>query len=423
MAEEKKSRRVVSKSIKETPTKEPLSEKPSSLLTDLEQFLLYLAQHANPKRFLPFPNEYRTTTLKPQENPEEIKIIGTCAKAKISVKTLQANDNKLGTSFDPYTEEEYALMKADLDKIESNPQAYPRLLKYLTTLELGMCQYDKSSIHPSITEYEFRYSAMEERIRNINYPKRWYLFHGSALGNWHSILRNGLRNMSNTSYMSDGATEGIGVYMANDLRTSYRYGAHSGYFGSQDGIHCVSVVELLIDPAPYKVPAGWYVIPDDRMMVVRYLLKLTSAPKNDGKGILEYYTKQTNTRIKDNAIPRRLESEEKTFISQNIELLEKTTNPTIWTVLYDRVVLRLYLQSFPYQPVIIQPAYKLEGPEENSEPYMPIDWSPVTTIQSALLDYTKHKFNSNHIPEMTKEPNPSLLIEQKAPVTEQKAPQ
>jgi len=39
-----------------------------------------------------------------------------------------------------------------------------------------------------------------------------FLFHGSALENWYSILRNGLRNLSNSHMMTAGAAYGQGIY-------------------------------------------------------------------------------------------------------------------------------------------------------------------------------------------------------------------
>lgn len=48
----------------------------------------------------------------------------------------------------------------------------------------------------------------------------FFAFHGSDTCNWHSILRTGLKNMSNTKYMTSGAAYGSGIYMATDSQTS-----------------------------------------------------------------------------------------------------------------------------------------------------------------------------------------------------------
>ena len=41
--------------------------------------------------------------------------------------------------------------------------------------------------------------------------------------NWYSILRNGLRNLSNTSLMTAGAAYGAGIYASSQYTTSYAY--------------------------------------------------------------------------------------------------------------------------------------------------------------------------------------------------------
>lgn len=364
-------------------------------LSDLEKFLLYLAQNAHPKRFLPFPDEYRKAP--PVYQTDE----------KSNAKTPPPNgkilsSSTLGASFAPYTEEEYAAVKRDLDYLESNPGNYPRLRKYLNTLELGMVQHMTSSLHPTIKEFEFKYSDREEFIRNIHYPKRWYLFHGSPLENWHSILRNGLRNMSNTTYMTDGATEGVGVYLADDIRTSYRYGSQGGYYGNQRGLHCISVVEVLEDPAPYKVPVGWYVIPNDKILVVRYLLQISVSPAFDGKEILSYYSRMREGLVKNKALPSRLNSEEKSLATHGVTIVERIS-PYIWIVLFDNVLVKMYLQSFPFSPPILQLVYKVEGSDENpkyDDLYIPNDWSPAVLLISVLMSFRDDIFGKN-MPSMT----------------------
>lgn len=56
-----------------------------------------------------------------------------------------------------------------------------------------------------------------------------FLFHGSGINNWYSIIRNGLRNLSNTGMMTAGAAYGEGIYAAWDFATA------SGYAGWRGG--------------------------------------------------------------------------------------------------------------------------------------------------------------------------------------------
>jgi hypothetical protein len=50
-----------------------------------------------------------------------------------------------------------------------------------------------------------------------------YLWHGSGAENWHSILRTGLKNFSNTDLMKCGACYGSGIYFARSSGTSLGY--------------------------------------------------------------------------------------------------------------------------------------------------------------------------------------------------------
>ncbi|CAK9003186.1 Protein mono-ADP-ribosyltransferase PARP6 (ADP-ribosyltransferase diphtheria toxin-like 17) (ARTD17) (Poly [ADP-ribose] polymerase 6) (PARP-6) [Durusdinium trenchii] len=50
-----------------------------------------------------------------------------------------------------------------------------------------------------------------------------FAYHGSSAENWHSILRNGLKNASNTKLMTSGAAHGPGIYLATDSNTSIAY--------------------------------------------------------------------------------------------------------------------------------------------------------------------------------------------------------
>jgi hypothetical protein len=55
----------------------------------------------------------------------------------------------------------------------------------------------------------------------------FFVWHGSGLGNWHNIVRSGLKNMSGTAYQSSGAAYGPGIYSAQDSATSYGYSGNT----------------------------------------------------------------------------------------------------------------------------------------------------------------------------------------------------
>ena len=79
-----------------------------------------------------------------------------------------------------------------------------------------------------------------------------FAWHGSSWGNWHSIIRNGLKNMSKTKHMSTGAANGDGIYFADDWSTSITYCGsrasvkqwqHSEFLG---GRQCLALCEVVV---------------------------------------------------------------------------------------------------------------------------------------------------------------------------------
>merc|ERR1712232_11459 len=77
---------------------------------------------------------------------------------------------------------------------------------------------------------DFQYlliSAPPEKEATFQELKKQYgsifAFHGSHVGNWHSILRNGLKNASNTPLMSAGAAHGPGIYLGKSSQISMGY--------------------------------------------------------------------------------------------------------------------------------------------------------------------------------------------------------
>lgn len=50
-----------------------------------------------------------------------------------------------------------------------------------------------------------------------------HLFHGSPLYCWHSIVRNGLKNMSKTKFMVNGAAHGEGIYLSKNINVATGY--------------------------------------------------------------------------------------------------------------------------------------------------------------------------------------------------------
>lgn len=55
------------------------------------------------------------------------------------------------------------------------------------------------------------------------------LFHGTKIFNMYSIMRNGIKSMSDTKFMSWGKTYGSGVYLTHNIDTALSYGCDSNH--------------------------------------------------------------------------------------------------------------------------------------------------------------------------------------------------
>ncbi|CAM9604882.1 unnamed protein product [Ectocarpus sp. 4 AP-2014] len=129
---------------------------------------------------------------------------------------------------------EVSPLKEALSKI--NPLSYPLLEWLLSTAHGGQLRLLKEAeaiqgisckkqfVLTDTSEREERFQAMKrEAAASSNGTGSFFAFHGSASGNWHGILRLGIKNMSGSEYMSNGATSGRGIYMGGTLAVSLSY--------------------------------------------------------------------------------------------------------------------------------------------------------------------------------------------------------
>jgi hypothetical protein len=93
-------------------------------------------------------------------------------------------------------------------------------------------------------EREARFQALKAESGSL------FAWHGSSWGNWHSIVRNGLKNFSNTKYMTAGAAFGQGIYFADDISTSlgYSMGGAAPWSNSKfNHCSCLALCEVCLD--------------------------------------------------------------------------------------------------------------------------------------------------------------------------------
>ncbi len=101
-----------------------------------------------------------------------------------------------------------------------------------------------------------------------------YLFHGSSLSHWFSILRNGIKVYSGTKMQLHGQAYGSGVYLSDTMATSMSYGVDK---------HCASdlcvygVFQVLKPKSEYSKRGTIFVVPDDGELVLRNIIVLKSS--------------------------------------------------------------------------------------------------------------------------------------------------
>jgi len=121
--------------------------------------------------------------------------------------------------------------------------------------------------HPFYVEKEW-----EEKLKTNTYC---YLFHGSSIECWYSILRNGIKVLSNTKMQVNGAAYGPGIYTSDSYQMSLGY---SNRNTRSNDFQIVGVYEVLGDKAQYVKANSVYVIPSHTQCILRYLI--VGTPKN-----------------------------------------------------------------------------------------------------------------------------------------------
>lgn len=105
--------------------------------------------------------------------------------------------------------------------------------------------------------------------------KPQYLFHGSAIGNWYSIMRNGLKNYSGTNMMAHGMSFGAGIYLTDRVHFSLGYSRSNKIHKTDDKsqiLYVIGVVQILDESEQYKRAPQVYVVPDENKILLRYLI-------------------------------------------------------------------------------------------------------------------------------------------------------
>jgi len=159
------------------------------------------------------------------------------------------------------------MLKKELTKIHC--LLYPLLVWIITSNRCHLRKLPESDRIKAIeTEHQFALCSAtptrEKEFQDLRASNSSFLaWHGSPMGNWHSILRMGLRNYSKTKHQSNGAAYGSGIYFGRNFSLSWGYcrpGSNPGWkkskFGTQ--MSCMALCEICYhkDDAKHHVGKG-----------------------------------------------------------------------------------------------------------------------------------------------------------------------
>jgi ubiquitin-protein ligase len=97
----------------------------------------------------------------------------------------------------------------------------------------------------------------------IDSPKR-LLFHGTPANCVYSILRNGLKGLSGSKYMTTGAVYGKGIYCSDNISLAGTYA--KSIYTPEGGQSCSYLLVLMVKNANEKAP-GYFVQKDDEVFI------------------------------------------------------------------------------------------------------------------------------------------------------------
>ncbi|SIP85984.1 Poly-(ADP-ribose) polymerase with ubiquitin-conjugating enzyme/RWD-like [Pacmanvirus A23] len=132
-------------------------------------------------------------------------------------------------------------------------------------------------------QFKIKHDPTVESNFNKTSNEFCYLFHGSSVENWHSIIRNGIFNASGTKLMTAGAAYGNGVYLSDNLAINSHYarGNLESAAVNVNSSQClrrsdmiVAVFQVASAKELYRKAIGVYVVPDSSKLLIRYLISV-----------------------------------------------------------------------------------------------------------------------------------------------------
>ncbi|MBA42856.1 MAG: hypothetical protein CMF62_02465 [Magnetococcales bacterium] len=249
-----------------------------------------------------------------------------------------------------------------------------------------------------------------------------YCFHGSGTQNWYSILRNGLKNVSNTNMMTAGAALGAGIYLGKSSGVSLNY---------SNGSYKIMGICLLKNHKNYDKSRA-YVVPNEKDILLKYIV----CGNLDCVFLDKYFTdiiyKNNSisdtrlTKIATKRIIKELKNIKKKKKINNIDVMIYNNDLTQWNITMKVRDIDLNLEmilgdNYPLEPPhihLISPKVKSNNGYIGNNGSICIGvtsnkhWKPIYSLEMVLLS-TKFKLEDDLIEYKSKKKyNTSISIEE-----------
>lgn len=272
--------------------------------------------------------------------------------------------------------------------------------------------------------YKLEYTSSDEN--NMKFEAKLskqnskYLFHGSKINNWFSIIYNGLQIYSGTSKQENGASYGKGIYLSDSITFSNTYCKSNSNF-------VIGVFEV-INAEKYKKTTNIYVVNDIEDIRLKYIVDvdkinqkllndlgsyITKSKKQSHMSLKNYVGVMKNKRLlveynKIKKMEQSLENEEdaefKLLDSDNINLwhvkLLKIDNESnlckdMQSLKIDHILLEIeFTERYPIEPPmvrVLKPSFVpitghvTDGGSICYELLTNQGWSPAVNMESLLI--------------------------------------
>jgi ubiquitin-protein ligase len=222
---------------------------------------------------------------------------------------------------------------------------------------------NKSSVFDSeqVKFIGFNYSYEIEST----FKKENFLFHGTPLYSWYPIIKNGLKVMSGTEFQANGAAFGNGIYFSDSFQFSLNYSSYGNIYTNKNNKttkYVVGIFEINDDIEKFKKAPNIYVIDNDKIMLLRYLVIVENNHIVNYQEITDYFFKylgginKSNQKKSVNIKNKRLNGEMKLLDSnQNVSDVKIIDESKNWIIeLKDikkkKIKLIIYFNDYPRLP-------------------------------------------------------------------------